>query len=135
VRPPKNWSARTCACEPRSGRARCVRATQKTVATHPLEKCHEKIRRFRIQDWSCDASTMFFCLTIYFLLTSKFYNLDNPVPRHPPCLDFSSKCHDVIRARKKRGLGSLQSRRGKKAFHLASCGKSHHHDIDAELTG
>ena len=26
----------TCACKPRSGRARSVRATQKTVATHPL---------------------------------------------------------------------------------------------------
>ena len=37
VRPPKNWSARTCACEPRSGRARCVRAKQKTVATQPLD--------------------------------------------------------------------------------------------------
>ena len=36
MRPPKNWSARTCACEHRSGRARCVRAMQKTVATHTL---------------------------------------------------------------------------------------------------
>ena len=33
---PKNWSARMCACEPRSRCARCVRATQKTVATHTL---------------------------------------------------------------------------------------------------
>ena len=36
VRPPKNWGARTCACEHKPGRARCVRATQKKVATHTL---------------------------------------------------------------------------------------------------
>ena len=32
-----NWRCAHCACEPKSGRARCVRATQKKVATHALE--------------------------------------------------------------------------------------------------
>ena len=36
VRPPQIGGAHTCACAPKSGRARCVRATQKTVATHTL---------------------------------------------------------------------------------------------------
>ena len=36
VQPPEIGGAHTCACEPKSGRARCVRATQKTVATHTL---------------------------------------------------------------------------------------------------
>ena len=36
VRPLKIWGAHTCACAPKSGRARCVRATQKRVATHTL---------------------------------------------------------------------------------------------------
>ena len=36
VRPPQIGGAHTCACTPKSGRARCVRATQKTVATHAL---------------------------------------------------------------------------------------------------
>jgi hypothetical protein len=41
VRPPKNRSLHTCACALISGHARCVRATQKTIATHPLTvKCH-----------------------------------------------------------------------------------------------
>merc|ERR1719189_3521910 len=38
VRPLKIGGAHTCACGPRSGHARCVRATQKMVATHALVK-------------------------------------------------------------------------------------------------
>ena len=37
VRPLQIGGAHTCACAPKSGHARCVRATQKTVATHTLE--------------------------------------------------------------------------------------------------
>ena len=40
VRPLQIGGAHMCACAPQSGRARCVRATQKTVATHTLEICH-----------------------------------------------------------------------------------------------
>ena len=36
VRPLQIGGAHTCVCAPKSGRARCVRATQKTVATHTL---------------------------------------------------------------------------------------------------
>ena len=36
VRPPQIEGAHTCVCVPKSGRARCVRATQKTVTTHTL---------------------------------------------------------------------------------------------------
>lgn len=36
VRPPQTGGAHTCACALKSGRARCVRATQKRVATHTL---------------------------------------------------------------------------------------------------
>ena len=36
LRPLQIGVAHTCACALKSGRARCVRATQKTVATHPL---------------------------------------------------------------------------------------------------
>ena len=36
VRPLQIGGAHTCACAPKSGRARCVRATQKKVATHTL---------------------------------------------------------------------------------------------------
>ena len=36
VRPLQIGGAHTCACALNSGRARCMRATQKTVATHTL---------------------------------------------------------------------------------------------------
>ena len=36
VRPLQIGGAHTCVCAPKAGRARCVRATQKTVATHTL---------------------------------------------------------------------------------------------------
>ena len=38
VRPSWIGGAHRCAWAPKSGRARCVRAIQKTVATHPLAK-------------------------------------------------------------------------------------------------
>ena len=38
VRPLQIGGAHTCACAPKSGRARCVRATQKKVATHTLQR-------------------------------------------------------------------------------------------------
>jgi len=44
VRPSWNEGAHTCACELKSGRARCVRATQKTVATHALLFCRVLIQ-------------------------------------------------------------------------------------------
>ena len=42
VRPLQIGGAHTCACGPKSGCARCVRVTQKMVATHALEKSHNK---------------------------------------------------------------------------------------------
>ena len=51
VRPLQIGGAHTCACAPKSGRARCVRATQKMVATNNLPirgvggKNHEKINK------------------------------------------------------------------------------------------
>ena len=36
MRPPQIGGGHTCACVPKSGPARCMRATPKTVATHTL---------------------------------------------------------------------------------------------------
>ena len=38
VQPLQIGGVQTCACEPKSGRARCVRATKIKVATHILPK-------------------------------------------------------------------------------------------------
>ena len=41
------------ACIPKSGRARCVRATQKTVATHTLPILPENLISSWLKIWSC----------------------------------------------------------------------------------
>ena len=52
VRPLQITGAHTCACAPKSGRARCVRATQKTVATHTLLMVHPVVHFLNLTNFS-----------------------------------------------------------------------------------
>ena len=56
VRPLQIGGAHTCACAPKSGRARCVRATQKTVATHTLPIGKEG--NFHVQPFTTTSDNM-----------------------------------------------------------------------------
>ena len=60
VQPLQIGGAHTCACGPKPGRARCVRATQKMVTTHALVFCTQSVQSVTIENWPWDWHANFF---------------------------------------------------------------------------
>ena len=69
-----NGGVHTCACAPKSGRARCVHATQKKVATHPL---HRWLDIYKMWFHCNPLHTCFWTILSYRLFLEYMYSLTN----------------------------------------------------------